>query len=133
MPTSKQLANLIPWKKGQNGNPNGPRPGRPPGDVSLTKFLKKRLAEAELAGSITPDGRCNAEWLVDMMIVEAMRGNGACIREIWDRNDGKVPAPIETPPVTMETLAAMEERDRQCNAEGQAPLDEVPLGPEPIQ
>jgi hypothetical protein len=55
--------------------------------------------------------------LVDMMIVEAMRGNGACIREIWDRSDSG-PGTHRDASGNDETLAAMEERDRQCDGRG---------------
>jgi hypothetical protein len=68
----------------------------------------------------------------DHRIIEAMRQR-ACIREIWDRNDGKVPAPVETPPVTMETLASMEAADAQCDGPGEAPPEQVQERPEPVQ
>lgn len=40
---------------------------------------------------------------------------GKDLVELLNRTDGKIPDPVETPPVTMETLAQMEEADAKCD------------------
>lgn len=55
-------------------------PGRPKGSVSITNELKKVLAE---------DG--NAEKVARAMVLHAAKGNGAAIKHILERVDGKVP------------------------------------------
>jgi hypothetical protein len=55
-------------------------PGRPKGSVSITNELKKVLAE---------DG--NAEKMARAMVLHAAKGNGAAIKHILERVDGKVP------------------------------------------
>jgi hypothetical protein len=73
------------FQLGWNGGP-----GRPKGSVSLTTLIKEALQKTELCGTKTPDGRANAEWLVDRMIILAMQGNARYMQEIIDRNDGKM-------------------------------------------
>ncbi len=123
--------NPSPSTRFQLGNSG--LPGRPKGSVSLTTLIKEALVRADLHGKPTPDGRTNAEWFVDQMLVLAMRGNASYMKEVIDRNDGKTPDPVETPPVTMETLAAMEEADAKCDGEGQATPEQVSERPEQVQ
>jgi len=101
-------------------------PGRPKG-LSLTTLIKQRLADNQLFDERTPDGRTNAEWLVDCMIKQAMKGNPAYMKEIMDRNDGKTPDPVDTAEVTMESIAEMERID-ECIGEDEVegPAGQVP-------
>jgi hypothetical protein len=64
----------------------------------------------------TPDGRTVAEWLVDNMISHAMTGNAACMKEIMDRVEGKIPdATPPAPAIDMEMIARIlrEKRDQR--------------------
>jgi hypothetical protein len=54
-------------------------PGRPKGSVSITSELKKVLAE---------DG--NAEKVARAIVLHAAKGNGAAIKHILERVDGKL-------------------------------------------
>ena len=54
-------------------------PGRPKGSVSITNELKKVLAE---------DG--NAEKVARAIVLHAAKGNGAAIKHILERVDGKL-------------------------------------------
>lgn len=84
---------LIPFKPG--GEWKGNRNGRPKGSISLTTLIKQVLAGQTLGGETTPDGRPVAEWFVDHMIIQAMKGNGSYMKEIIERNDGKIPDKFE--------------------------------------
>jgi hypothetical protein len=98
---SRELTQFKPgadW----NGNPNG----RPKGSAPMTTLIRRALDGNKLGAESTPDGRTVAEWLVDNMISHAMKGNAACMKEIMDRVEGKIPDPSPPEPlVTMETLA----------------------------
>lgn len=99
---------LVPFKSGDEWNGN--RNGRPKGSVSLTTLIKRTLAGDTVAGQKTPDGRPVAEWLVDAMIKQAMKGNSAFMKEIIDRNDGPVPRPEPEPDVSIDDI--LDESDR---------------------
>lgn len=100
--------NPSPENRFQLGWEGGP--GRPKGSVSLTTLIKARLAGTELCGKHTPDGRAVAEWLVDQMIHQAMKGNSAYMKEIMDRNDGPIPKPEPAPTGDIDEL--LDEADR---------------------
>jgi hypothetical protein len=70
-----------PSRPGNNGGSlnAGPGPGRPKGSVSITSELKKVLAE---------DG--NAEKVARAIVLHAAKGNGAAIKHILERVDGKL-------------------------------------------
>lgn len=70
-----------PLRPGNNGGSlnAGPGPGRPKGSVSITNELKKVLAE---------DG--NAEKVARAIVLHAAKGNGAAIKHILERVDGKL-------------------------------------------
>jgi hypothetical protein len=105
--------NLLPaWSAGTSGNPNG----RPKGSVSLTTLIRRALDGSKLGAEPTPDGRTVAEWLVDNMISHAMKGNAACMKEIMDRIEGKIPAhEPPAPSINMEMIARRirEKRDQR--------------------
>jgi Family of unknown function (DUF5681) len=95
---------------------NGNRAGRPKGSVSLTTLIRRALDGSKLGVESTPDGRTVAEWLVDNMISQAMKGNAACMKEIMDRIEGKMPAPEPpAPAINMEMIARRikEKRDQR--------------------
>ena len=75
-----KLENLRPWKPGQSGNPKG----RPP--------EKPMKAALEAAAEADPDLVAD---LVRVGITQAKGGDFRYWKEIWDRFDGKVPAPVE--------------------------------------
>jgi hypothetical protein len=58
-----------------------------------------------LGAEPTPDGRTIAEWLVESMIHQAMRGNAACMKEIMDRIEGRIPDQKPGPEINMEMVA----------------------------
>jgi hypothetical protein len=124
----KQLENLRPWKPGESGNPGGGN-GRPKGSVSLTKLIREALQRDELCGKKTPDGRPNAEWLVDRMIVLAMQGNATYAKEIIDRIDGKMTEKTDITsdgkPLTTHVERANNPRDITTTAAGDQPPAEA--------
>lgn len=71
-----------PSRPGKNGGKlnAGPGPGRPAGSVSIVKELKKVLAEGD-----------NAEKVARAIVVHAAKGNGAAIKHLLERVDGKLP------------------------------------------
>lgn len=92
---------MVPFKPGDEWRGN--RNGRPKGSISLTTLIRRALESDAIGGEKTPDGRTVAEWLVDNMVKQAMKGNPAYMKEIMDRMDGKQRAtaegdePVDTP------------------------------------
>jgi hypothetical protein len=75
-----------PWEKGQSGNPAG----RPPGSVSITAEIKRKLQEV-------PDGQQKSylELLINRILKQAVvDGNEQMIKQIWSYIDG-TPRPSE--------------------------------------
>jgi Family of unknown function (DUF5681) len=111
---------------------NGNRAGRPKGRVSLTTLIRRALDGSRLGAEHTPDGRTVAEWLVDNMISHAMKGNAACMKEIMDRVEGKMPDPEPpAPAINMEMIARRlrEKRDqRRARERLQDPIGRDVLG-----
>jgi hypothetical protein len=104
--------NLAPaWTTGTSGNPNG----RPKGSDSLMTLIRRALDGRTLGAEPTPDGRTVAEWLAESMIHQAMKGNAACMKEIMNRVEGKIPDEKSEPEINMEMLARRlrERRDRR--------------------
>ena len=88
-----------PWKKGESGNPKG----RPKGSKSLDVILREKLAKVP-AGK----GRVAlAEKLVDKAIKDAMKGDQAALKFLWERHDGKL-AQIIDAAVTVDADGARE-------------------------
>ncbi len=86
--------NLIPFKKGQSGNPKG----RPKGAKSMTTRLKRILnRKIKYQNPITEveeeDKIINH--LVDVLISKALSGEDKALLEILNRIDGKVKEEIE--------------------------------------
>jgi hypothetical protein len=84
----KQQERVIgkPWEKGQSGNPAG----RPPGSVSITAEIKKKLQEV-------PEGQQKSylELLINRILKQAVvDGNEQMIKQIWNYIDGP-PRPAE--------------------------------------
>lgn len=75
-----KIENLRPWKPGVSGNPKG----RPP--------EKPMKAALDAAAESDPDLIAD---LIRVGIVQAKNGDFRYWKEIWDRFDGKVPAPVE--------------------------------------
>jgi hypothetical protein len=80
-------ANLTPWKKGQSGNPKG----RTPYKGSLTELIRAALRQTHLCGKDLPDGLTAAHILAETMIQHAIKGQAPYMKEVMDRNDGKLP------------------------------------------
>ncbi len=79
MVSPKSLANLRPFKKGENGHQT-----KPEGAISLTGLLRKHLAANPGL----------AQELIEAWCRQA-KTNPAVMREIWERIDGKVAQPEE--------------------------------------
>lgn len=102
-----------PFKPGQSGNPGG----RPAGTGQMLKGILRKLNEKAKDG----DGRELGKWidvLLEALFVGAAKGNISLIREIIDRESGRVPLPVEIPPEGSQTyserIAALFERlDRE--------------------
>lgn len=88
----------------------GNRNGRPKGSLSLTTLLRRALQSKRICGEPTPDDRPVAEWLVEAMIRQAIRGNPGYMKEIMDRIDGKVVDPVKDEISLADLVAAAEER-----------------------
>lgn len=78
----KQQERVIgkPWEKGQSGNPAG----RPPGSVSITAEIKRKLQEV-------PEGQQKSylELLINRILKQAVvDGNEQMIKQIWSYIDG---------------------------------------------
>jgi hypothetical protein len=67
-PTEKGLANLIPWQKGESGNPNG----RPKG---FKRLMEEALEDFQILGQPVPGGRTVKEHLVQVQLAIAAQGN----------------------------------------------------------
>ena len=83
---AKRLANLKPFKKGQSGNVRG----RPKKEYSLTSLMKEMIEEVD------PNDKCKRTWKEQLVIAtfkNAIKGNAAALREVYERTDGKVPTP----------------------------------------
>lgn len=84
--TQKRLANLIPFKEGESGNPAG----RPKGSKNLSTILKEMLSE-EIEVNI--DGEKTkkkfADIIVRKLVKKAHDGDLRAIQEIFDRTEGK--------------------------------------------
>lgn len=80
------MANLVPWKPGQSGNPSG----RP---KAVTTLLKDLLEQTMLMDRINPGYRTNAEMLAQAIVHHALNGNSSYMKEIMDRIDGPIPKP----------------------------------------
>jgi Family of unknown function (DUF5681) len=95
---------LLPtkWQPGQSGNPGG----RPKGRISLRDMIAEALKDHTCCDQLNPGGRTTAQCLVEAMMIHAIKGNSAYMKEIIDSNDGKLPDPAPPEPeLTMEALA----------------------------
>jgi len=95
-----QQRGLVPFKKGVSGNPGG----RPKNGPDITAMLRaegsKNIPDVpELNVVLVKMGLkpgCTwAEMVVRSLFINAAKGNGTAIKEIWDRMAGKVPLPIQ--------------------------------------
>jgi hypothetical protein len=90
--TKKRLANLIPFKEGESGNPAG----RPKGSKNLSTILKEMLEE-EI--EITLDGKKERKQFKDIivrrLVKKANDGDLRAIQEIFDRTEGKAKQEVE--------------------------------------
>lgn len=93
--------NSTSWKEGQSGNPNG----RPPGSTSLTTIVKEMgewkappqvLKEYRTIFPQLPEDASIIQVLAARCLLKAMdlKAGDVMAKEIWDREDGKVPFPI---------------------------------------
>ncbi|MGO9923162.1 MAG: DUF5681 domain-containing protein [Isosphaeraceae bacterium] len=82
--------NLVPaWQRGESGNPNGRLKG-----PTLTTLIRRVLEGKELYGEPTPGNRIVADCLAESMILHAIKGNAAYMREILDCVEGPVRAVV---------------------------------------
>lgn len=82
--------------------------GRPKGRVSITRIIQEKLKDRHFQGQPNPDDMLTAECLVEAMIVRAMEGNSPYMKELIDRNDGKIPDAEPIVDVSMENVAAIQ-------------------------
>lgn len=99
----KKLANLIPYKPGQSGNPKG----RKKGSLTLTEILRKILRDK--VNIKTPDGKeikvTKGELLMLKWTQSAMEGEIGEISKIIERMEGKPVQPVQvTRDVDSETV-----------------------------
>lgn len=80
-------------------------PGRPKGSVSIVTELKKVLAE---------EG--NAEKVARAIVLHAAKGNGAAIRHLLERVDGKLPDVVEHKDKSANLTTLTDEELRQYRA-----------------
>ncbi len=85
LPKKKRKAGGRPFKKGQSGNPKG----KPPGTLSLTSIIKRKLAEI-YNDPKTPDQKRQAvEVLADRIIENGIvNGSERTQEKIWAYLDG---------------------------------------------
>ena len=72
----------MPWQKGQSGNPNGGRPGKP-----ITDALRLELANPSSFKVPKRSPRALARAILD----KACKGDVLAWREVTDRLEGKTP------------------------------------------
>jgi hypothetical protein len=106
---------IMPFKKGQSGNPLGRAKGGPPRPLitpAIRKFLGwKWLKIKTLADNpIRLDTLTGAEVLALRMLSLAQKGNASILAQILDRIDGKIAAPPESligvQPLRLEIITA---------------------------
>lgn len=107
-------------------------PGRPPGSGQLLKALIEKLNQ-----EVTDERGQKALWkdvIVEALFVTAAKGNATLIRELLDRESGRVPLPIEIPPegsaTYSERIAALFNRLDQKSKQKEKPEDGTPDTPE---
>ena len=91
--------------------------GRPKGSLSLTKEIKKILESVEENSK-----KQVAELFATAVLKQAMKGNPACLKEVFERVDGKVPDKTENTgkdggPVTMRIIYEDQKKDPDMNGE----------------
>jgi hypothetical protein len=87
--TLNGLKNLRPFEKGHKRTPNA---GRPKGSKSLTTILREIINEPiERIDKKTglKDVKPTSEWLMSVMVRDALKGDLRAIREILDRLEGR--------------------------------------------
>lgn len=121
-PKSSRADRLIPYRfrPGQSGNPGGRPKGR-----SLTAILRAKLDDDTLMGRPLPEGMTVGDFLIEAMLMHAVKGDASLIKETLARVDGKVPAP-EPVADTDADLSAMTEDELRAYAEK---LDRGGTGP----
>lgn len=77
------------WKKGESGNPRGRAVERD------RRIWSKALEAAALA--MTPEGKTKLEAIAEATVQAALDGDMAAVKEIAERLEGKVAAPIDLP------------------------------------
>lgn len=89
-PEQRRLANLIPWKAGQSGNPNG----KPKGAVSVKAELRK-LMDIILKGEVNPltdlpeDMPTGRKIALNLAMKAVADGDLGAIKTIIEHLDGK--------------------------------------------
>lgn len=99
-PPNSRLANLRPaWQKGQSGNRNG-RPKSKPLTKALTRQLSKKVPPDMLAKISLQSPQIHmvigkkptyADIVAWSWIQQAVKGNGAALRNMLDRIEGRIP------------------------------------------
>lgn len=89
------MANLDNLKHFKKGNQASKGYGRPKGSKSLTTVLNIAIQQPLTLKNNTGklEKKITTEWLVSVMIREALKGSHKHLKEIWDRTEGK---PLQT-------------------------------------
>jgi hypothetical protein len=95
---ARSLANLIPFRKGQSGNPRGR-----PKSITLSEAYRRELSKID---ETDPERRTNAEVLAGKAILRARGGDVAALREIADRTEGRA---RQTVALTLERREQLEQ------------------------
>ena len=86
--------NLKPWlfKKGQSGNPAG----KPPGTISLTAIIKRKLNEIYKSEKTNPEKKEAIELLADRILENSIEnGSERSQEKIWAYLDGQPKATLD--------------------------------------
>ncbi len=84
----------MAWKKGQSGNPNG----RPPGTVSITSAIKRKLLEVypDVKHGDNKEKRLYLDKLVDGIFKNAIENQETRTqKDIWSYIDGQPKATVD--------------------------------------
>lgn len=88
----KQHLSQFWWPKGTSGNPEG----RPPGTISLTTIIKRKLQEIYKTEKTNPDRKLAIELLADRILENSIENASERSQEkVWAYLDGQPKATLD--------------------------------------